>query len=66
LAASPLATPGFDWDAFIADLHRRTMGMGSLSDIYIRPPAKSGLDKLEANRQLSDLTEKLHLLTRRR
>src|SRR5262249_29958998 len=31
---SALTTPGFDWPTFRGNLHRVTIGMGSLSDIH--------------------------------
>ena len=59
-----LTTGGFDWSASRADLHRATIGMGSLGDIYLRPPERAGLDADEANRQLRALNEELWRLTK--
>jgi hypothetical protein len=59
-----LATPEFDWLAFRSDLHRITIGMGSLSDTYLHPPEGGGLDEKEANRQLHELTQTLYELTK--
>ena len=59
-----LTTEDYDWPKFRSDLYRFTMGMGSLSDIYLHPPDGSGLDKEEANLELDRLTDVLHRLTK--
>jgi hypothetical protein len=59
-----LTTDGFDWAEFRSDLHRRTMGMGSLSDIVLRPREGSGVNKEEANNKLAELTNVLYRLTK--
>lgn len=59
-----LRTPDFDWSAFRAELRRKTIGMGSLTDISLSPPDGSGLDARTANRQLYALADKLFDITK--
>jgi hypothetical protein len=53
-----------DWAGTRAQLRSRTVGMGSLTDLVLRPPPQSGLDKAEANERLAELTDALFELTK--
>lgn len=57
------ASPG-EWASTKAVLRSRTLGMGSLTDLVLRPPPESGLGKVEANHRLSELTNALYELTK--
>jgi len=59
-----LTTPDFEWSVFRSQLHRLTIGMGSLSDIYLKAPEGSGQDEKEANNELHELTQTLWRLTK--
>jgi hypothetical protein len=45
-------------------LHRSTIGMGSLSDLLLRPSPGSASSKEEANAKLAQLTNELFRLTK--
>jgi len=53
-----------EWASTKALLKSRTTGMGSLTDLVLRPPPQSGLDEAEANERLSELTNVLYKLTK--
>ena len=53
-----------DWATTKALLRSRTVGMGSLTDLVLRPPPESGLDKAEANERLAELTDAIFQLTK--
>jgi hypothetical protein len=52
------------WATTRAELRSRTVGMRSLTDLLLRPPPSSGLDKAEANKRLAELTDALFQLTK--
>jgi hypothetical protein len=56
-------SPG-EWATTKALLRSRTTGMGSLTDLVLRPPLQSGLDRAVANERLSELTNALYKLTK--
>ncbi len=53
-----------EWASTKALLRSRATGMGSLTDLVLRPTPESGLDKAEANERLAELTDTLFQLTR--
>jgi hypothetical protein len=53
-----------EWASTKALLRSRTLGMGSLTDLVLRPLPESGLGKAEANERLSELTNALSELTK--
>ncbi len=53
-----------EWASTRALLRSRTTGMGSLTDLVLRPPPESGLEEAEANERLSELTNALFELTK--
>jgi hypothetical protein len=53
-----------DWATTKAQLRSRTVSMGSLTDLVLRPPPESGLDKAEANERLAELTDALFQMTK--
>jgi hypothetical protein len=53
-----------EWDVVKQELHRATIGMGSLNDLVLRPPAGSQWTKERANMRLGQLADELYSPTK--